>query len=445
MPKARSIITLAFCGWSTCVSAACPSLSSFYPEKLESPDSLPAWEGVRIKLSENFSQCLLSSEYFALLGAAQLNSDHLPEAMESLERALLLDPDNGAALIDYADALLQDGQLFAAIEANAMLLEREDVPNILLSQISQRHRDWSALTQQTSWQLDLLGGYDNNLNGAPDEDLITLTLSGEPILLSLSEEFQAAQGPFLNASLVARHRRLTPNAQHSFQGQVRGRLSENTASDVLQVAGRYSRLVGKGSVSRQWGGGINRLLFSGRPLFTGTDARYRFQFAGAGQCRPYLSGALQHQIWHEQRRLDGVEVKASFGASCPLAGDVAQRIKIEGSALHNAERNADRLGGNREGWQLLAEWQMALTRGVVSAQVTHTRLLDGRGFSPLLQNNARRDMKRSSILVQYREAIAWLGGNTQLVINFYHQDQNSNLGLFETEDTSFEVGFSWEF
>lgn len=445
MLKALSIITLALSGWSTCVSAACPSLGSFYPEKLESPDSLPAWEGIRIKLSEIFGQCLLSSEYFALLGAAQLNSERLPEAIESLERALLLDPDNGAALVDYADALLQDGQLFAAIEANAMLLGREDVPNILLSQISQRQRDWSALTRQTRWQLDLLGGYDNNLNGAPDEDLITLTLSGEPILLSLSEEFQAAQGPFLNARLVAWHRRLAPNAQHSFQGQVRGRLSEDTASDVLQVAGRYSRLVGEGSVSRQWGGGINRLLFSGRPLFTGTDARHRFQFGGAGQCRPYLTGALQHQIWHEQRRLDGAEVKASFGASCLLAGDAAQRINLEGSALHNAELNADRLGGDREGWQILGEWQVALDRGVISTQITHTRLLDDRGFSPLLENNARRVVERSSILFQYREAIAWLGENTQLVINLFHQEQNSNIGLFETEDTSFEVGFRWQF
>jgi len=143
--------------------------------------------------------------------------------------------------------------------------------------------------------------------------------------------------------------------------------------------------------------------------------------------------------------LDGVEVKASFGASCPLAGNATQLINLEGSALHNAELNDDRLGGSREGWQQLAEWQMALNRGVVSAQITHTRLLDGRGFSPLLDNNARRDVERSSILIQYREAIAWLGEDTQLVMNFYHQDQNSNLGLFETEDTSFEIGLSWQF
>lgn len=445
MPKSLSIITLICCGWSSWASAACPSMSAFYPETLDSPDSPAAWEGIREQLNGLSSQCLLSSEYFALLGAAQLNSGRLPEAMESLERALLLDPDNGAALIDYADALLLGGQLFAAIEVNEMILGREDVPTNLLSRIRQRQRDWVALIQQTSWQLDLLGGFDDNLNGAPDEDLVTLTLSGQPILLSLNEEFQAEQGPFMNARLVARHRRLAPGAQHSFLGQVRGRLSEDTASDVLQVAGRYSRLVGEGSISRQWGAGINGLLFSGRPLFTGTDARYRFQLGGAGECRPYLSGALQHQIWHEQRRLDGVEVKASFGASCPLAGNAAQLINLEGSALHNAELNDDRLGGSREGWQLLAEWQMALNRGVVSAQITHTRLLDGRGFSPLLNNNARRDVERSSILIQYREAIAWLGEDTQLVMNFYHQDQNSNLGLFETEDTSFEIGLSWQF
>ena len=425
--------------------AVCPALTAFYPENLNVKDSQSAWEVISIQLSEIFSGCLESSEYFALLGAAQLNTGRLPEAIESLERALLLDPDNGAALIDYADALLSDGQLFAAIEVNGMVLEREDVPQTLLPRIRQRQREWAALVRQTNWQLDLLGGFDSNLNGAPDEELIALTLSGEPILLALNETFRAEQGPLLNARLIARHRRLAPGSQQSFLGQIRGRLSEDSASDVVQLAGRYNKLVSSGSSSRQWGAGINHLSFSGRPLFTGTDARYRFQFGGVGKCQPYVGSALQHQIWHEQRRLDGVELKASFGASCPLTGSAERRINIEGSALFNAELNDDRLGGNREGWQLLAEWQTAVRRGVLSAQITHTRLLDSRGFSPFLANNARRDVERSAFLIQYREAINWFGEDTQLLVNLFHQDQNSNLGLFETEDTSFEIGVSWRF
>ena len=140
------------------------------------------------------------------------------------------------------------------------------------AQISQRQRDWSNLISQTSWQLDLLGGYDNNLNGAPDEEVIQLTLSGEPIYLSLNEEFRAVQGPFVNINVMAQHRRLAPDAQHSFLGQIRGRVSEDNASDVVQVAGRYNALISRGGRNSQFGAGLNHLLFSGRPLFTGADA-----------------------------------------------------------------------------------------------------------------------------------------------------------------------------
>ena len=37
-------------------------------------------------------------------------------------------------------------------------------------------------------------------------------------------------------------------------------------------------------------------------------------------------GALQHRIWHEQRRLDGIEIKAGISASCPLGGRPAHQI-----------------------------------------------------------------------------------------------------------------------
>jgi len=48
-------------------------------------------------------------------------------------------------------------------------------------------------------------------------------------------------------------------------------------------------------------------------------------------------------------------------------------------------------------------------------------------------------------LIQYREKLDFLARGLELVANLYHQDQRSNLGLFETIDTSIEVGLSWRF
>src|SRR5690606_36143520 len=102
-------------------SAACPPLESYYPVTAND------WFGVTPQLEAMMSECLDSAEYFALLGAAQLNTGAIADSLESLERALLIDPMHGAALTDYAQALFVAGQLFPALEINRSLLQRSDL------------------------------------------------------------------------------------------------------------------------------------------------------------------------------------------------------------------------------------------------------------------------------------------------------------------------------
>jgi tetratricopeptide (TPR) repeat protein len=426
-------------GLSSAAYGVCPPLAPFQNTEED------AWESTRQSLAEIFDQCLLSSEYFSLLGAAQLNTGRLVDAMESLERALLLDPDNGAALIDYSEALLEDGQLFAAIEVNQLLLARTDAPPGLKQQIESRQREWSALTRQTDWQIDLLGGYDSNLNGAPDAETVALTLSGEPILLKLNETYQAIEGPYLNARVAALHSRLGPEHQDTLFGQVRGRWSDDSSSDVKQFSGRYTRRGSPLPEIGQLSVGLNHLVFLGNSLFTGTDASYRGGLATIGTCSTNLSAALQQQRWQQQRRLDGIEMKAGVEASCPLGTTIGQEITLGASLLNNLALNDNRLGGNRDGWQATAGWRAASSQRVITAQVNFTSILDGRGFSSLLENNARRRVQRGSVLIQYRERLEFLARGLELVANLYHQDQRSNIGLFDTIDTSIEVGLSWRF
>ena len=418
---------------------ACPDLTRF----LSGPGEKSDWSVIGEELEPLFDQCLLSSPYFALRGAAQLNTGRLSEAIESLERALLLDPDNGAAMVDYAQALLEDGQLFAAIEANRLALTREDAPERLISQLQERQRDWGSLTRQTNYQIDLVGGFDDNLNGGPTEDLISLTLAGEPILLTLSQSLRAASGPFGNMRALVRHRQLAPGRQHDFLGQVSGRLSEDTASDILQMTARYGQTVAAMQNSWQLGLGVNHLAFGGNSLFTGVDTRFRYQLRQGDRCRPFVAGELQHQTWHGQSQLNGVESKLSVGGDCAVAGRPNQRLGLEGSVLYNAAMNGSRLGGDRAGWQFRAQWQVAVAGALISTQLDHTTLEDQRGYSQLLADNARRRVSRNSVLVQYRRRLS--AADTDLLINLYHQDQSSSLELFRTEDTSIELGISWTF
>ncbi|MEX0619740.1 MAG: tetratricopeptide repeat protein [Pseudohongiellaceae bacterium] len=416
---------------------ACPDLTPYYPG--DNPD----WPTLEREMAGLMPQCLENGEYFALFGAAQLNSGSIDAASESLERALLLQPDHGGAQIDYAEALYLQGQLFSALEMNRQLLARDDLPADLQPLIRQRQRNWQGQTRQRGFQADLLAGYDDNLNGAPDPDTITLTLSGEPVLLELNPEYRPISGPYLNLRMAARYRQLAPQHQHNWLVEARGRISEDTESDLVQLGGQYAFIRPGRRHSWQLNTGVNHLAFGGNPLFTAVDARTRFQPRSGRTCRPYLGLAAQHQHFHHQRNLNALESKASAGLTCPFNNGMgSQLLSAEFSLLNNAALNNGRAGGSRDGWQVNADWQMTLSGGVLLTQLSHTELDDRDGYSPLLADGAERWLTRSYALIQYRWPVS---SRTDLLVNFYHQYQRSNIELFQSTDTSVELGFGFSF
>ncbi|MDA1370921.1 MAG: tetratricopeptide repeat protein [Proteobacteria bacterium] len=442
--------TFVFTG--SAAAQSCPELVSYYPG--ESPN----WPELAADLASVMPQCLDSSEFFALLGAAQLNSGLRAQAFESLERALLLNPDNGAAMVDYAQALYQEGQLFTAMELNAQLLQREDLPTGLESMLQARQQQWQSMTRQTSFQGDLMLGYDDNLNGAPDPSQITLTLSGESVLLALNPEFRPVSGPYLNIGLGARHRQLMPEHQQSWSAQLRGRISEDTDSDLLQLDGRYAFIRPRRDRSWQVDGAVRNLFFGGSALFTASEVRARYSTASAFACKPYYDLILQHQLFHDQSHLNALDSRASVGLSCPLNGSLtglisdvtglsggAQRLNLELGALNSQAIKTTRPGGDRQGWQFTADWEYRFSMGTFRALLNHTELDDRKTYSPLLINGAERWLKRSYVLFQYRQPIDFYGNTADLVVNLYRQRQRSNIELFETNDSTFEIGLSFAF
>lgn len=421
--------------------ASCPDLSPFYG--IEGTDN---WSELESQLAAIKLNCLDSTEFFALHGAAQLYSGKVLESLESLERALLLDPNNGSAQIDYAQALFQQGQLFMALEVNERLLVREDLPESLQPALRERQDAWRALTRQRSFQLDALGGYDNNLNGAPSPDQIVLTLSGEAIPLALDSDFRPIHGPYLNLRGSGRYRTLSADHQQNWASEVRARTSEDSGSNLIQFTGRYSFIKPEDDHSWQINSGISHLNFGGSGLFSGVDSSVRYQSSSKYRCKPYYDLAFQYQHYHQQDFLNGVESKLSTGLNCPLGpASGNQRVSLEAGLLDNQALRSARLGGDRRGWQLKADWQMPVGRGLVRAQANHIRFDDIDGYSELIANGAERQLERSFLLVQYRRPLGLLGSNSSLLVNLYRQIQTSNIEFFRTANTSAEIGLSWSF
>ena len=443
--------------------ANCPALTPFYPGAYFSkegdsspgknsavaatPESRQQWQRLASELVPLQSSCLRSSEYYALLGAAQLNAGTVDLAAEALERALLLDAGNGAAQIDYAEVLLRLGQLSPALQLNAVLEAREDLPEELRQSIVQRGTQWRGLTKQNSVQIDASGGFDSNLNGAPDSGQLTLTLSGEPVVLNLTEDFQPVEGAFSNLRASTRALTLTEAGRRSWDHEVRARVSEDPQSDLLQFSSQFSGATATRRRSVLFEAGASSIFFGGSSLYTATQARLRVQSNTSKRCAPVYELASQYQRFHAQPALDAWESKATVGLNCvkgrSTAADVVQRYGIDASYIVSKALSANRPGDDRDGFQLSARYQRPLLRGELLAQATVTHLKDENTYSALLAGGDERWQRRNQVLIQHRTPFV-LGAKPALfTVGLFYQTQASNIALFDMDDASFELGVSF--
>jgi hypothetical protein len=294
-----------------------------------------------------------------------------------------------------------------------------------------------------------MAGYDINLNGAPSPDQITLTLSGDSVVLPLSEQYQPIEGGYANMRLSGRYRQLAPAHQHNVSVDLRGRVSKDQDSDLLQLDTRYAFIKPEQNRSWQLNTGMSHLFFGGSPLYTATEAGGRYVFPASfnmtsfDSCKPFTSIASQHQLFHNQSRLNAIESKLSIGLNCQLqVNSNRQQLVPEFSILNNDPIKEGRPGASRHGWQLNVDWELQVHKGTITAQLNHTQMQDSDGYSPLLANDAERWLKRSYVLIQYRQEI---NASTTLLLNSYLQHQRSNLELFRSRDSSVEIGLSHRF
>ena len=69
-------------------------------------------------------------------------------------------------------------------------------------------------------------------------------------------------------------------------------------------------------------------------------------------------------------------------------------------------------------------------------------LNDDEGYSSILANGASRWQERNQVLIQHRTPLRVGNKNALFMVNLYHQDQASNIELFELTDTAIELGIS---
>ena len=422
------------------VASECPDLSGFYDRGDEEISSLEA------ELSSLSDQCADSAEFFALLGATQIRIGDLLQANESLELALLLDPQNGSALFDYAELLNQQGQTLNAIELIEQLLTREDLPLALEELIIERLGFWRRLTTDQILGLGISLGYDSNLNSAPTDDSLALTLSGRSVVLDVAPEFQATSGGYSRLEANGLRRTGSSDFVSTIYGGVSGKFSDLSSNELLQASTRFS-FAEAGDLPR-WNIelGLDYLNYGGNSIYGSPTVRGSYVIGRVRGCGIMSTAALQYQHFYMPRILSGFEGSLGMATVCEIPGGSGnERFGLEVGVIHNRARYEDRLGQDRDGWRINMVWQQNLGGGTASLQYTHSELDDEAGYSPLFDNGVKRSESLNSLNFRYIYALDSFIANANFVARVAYYDQHSSVSLFRTRGTVAEITLNWAF
>jgi hypothetical protein len=416
----------------------CPTLQAYYPNT--TPVSASAWAARLPAIEALLENCLTSAEYFALLGAARLNTGQVPQALEALERALLLDPQHGAAQIDYAEGLFLVGQLFPALELNGTLLNRSDLPAQLQPMLAARQRFWQRQTFTQKYLVETTVGYDSNLNGAPTKRDITLTQGGTPVSLTLDAQYQRVEGAFANVRLGGYWQQQAATHSHALLATARFRGADQSVTDLAQADWRYSFTLPSQHHWWEFSAGGSYLSFGGSGLYSVLEGRARLQWGVRQTCQPGVEAGVQQLHYYGQRVIDGVEARLSASYNCTLNDQ--QRFVVEAGGVQNQAQHPERPGGDRQGWNVRLGWQYQLGKHQFGAEASLAQLKDERGYSPLLNSGAVRNVRNQSLALRYQWTFDKGGA---AVLNISQQKQRSNLQPFTNSGAVVEVGLLLDF
>ena len=438
--KITKALTAFFFIAPAALEAFCPDLAQYYPLIDDNPVALES------NLFELTSECSDNSEYFALLGSVQLSLGKVLVSRENLELALLINPENGSALIDYAETFFELGEIFTAIDLNLRLLERDDLPAGLRESIAERGMRWRSVTRNTRYRVSALAGYDNNLNSAPFSRQLALTLSGESVLLAVSPNFRPLSGEYSNLIFGGEHTRTGPGRNIRIAGETRGRFGTDHRHNILQANAQVG--ISEAGERGRWALQVDtaQLNYGGNSIFTSTTLRASLRAGRAFNCEVFPRLAVQYQSFRIQRILGGIETSLGAGLDCSdTFGVRGSRFGVELLGLNNKPTKTERLGGDRDGWQFNLMWQAPLGRGTLSAQYSRTELNDELGYSPIFKDGARRREALDSAYLSYSVPVETLGPGVRFIANAYFREQRNTIALFRVEGATAEVGLSFEF
>ncbi|WP_055461731.1 tetratricopeptide repeat protein [Marinomonas fungiae] len=407
----------------------------YVPVSVPSSPTTQQWREINHLLSPQLENCLQSSDYFSLYGASLLYLGDVKMAIEMLERSLLIDPNNGSAQVDYAQALYQSGQLLSALQINAQAIEQASIPPLLKEVLKQRQDLWES--QKYLWrnQFSYLYGHSSNLNNATYIDDYELTVLGFDFPVNLSDSYRQKSGNYHYFRLFSQHYSLLTEGVSALSFSAQTRDSNLNKSDTDEFTIAYERNIEKLHFSYHWELEAEHVRLGDEGLYSSFGGSYTLTPRNSIS---YLRLESSHTHFNSDHTLDDVSFMLEPGI---LLSDESVRWGANlGLGINSALE--DRPGADRNIKQLETFLDLPLLTGRLTTKLSITKTEDNEGYHPWLANNTPRNTKAWAANIQYLYPIS---KDLTVHASYYYRDQESNIDLFNTKNESIDLGFTYKF
>lgn len=363
-----------------------------------------------------------SPEELVKHGQALNHQSRFAEAAELLEQALMINPSVRGGKAAYQAAL-----------------------NGLLGDEGSTGSNW-AIKPTKKWlvskQINIKVGASSNLNSAPSNSVIPLTIGGETIKLKLAADETEKAGQAIDLSLsIAARKQINKKEFAVLSAQLQQKKATQTGFTSYQW----------GQLAATWG----RNLASKHQIIGGIS----IDVLNYQQQKPYyiVQGALRHRFlqWHQCSQQYGVDVqrqgqqdnKALDGR---FAGAVSSISCHQKNAVYTAQVSAgkdwavgSRLGGDQKIKKVQFQYDLRLSNNSndkLKAMLSYYEQKDKKGYNSLLNNGSRRKVQRVNALLEYQKPLKIAGNDWVGYINIRRVTQHSNIALFETNTKELWLG-----
>jgi len=366
-----------------------------------------------------------------LLNAAQ----RFTEAAERLEGALLYDPARWQVQLDFLIALEGLGD-FASVESVAAELAEQPAAQAWLAEKKKRHDP-----RKTVWFdnernfVGLSAGYDNNLLGATRYSTLNLTFPSTEIPVEIDKSERQRGGRFLRVDIGrSGDLFLDKDVRWRYSLVASHSASIDYASGNLSHAGLRIERAPEGAQGLYAIGAVQY-------QYRGTRASTLQSFLGSGyenegsisslRCRMRWGGEFYSTHYPDSAVLDGRYVGVAAQGVCP-----GLQIQYQLRAGLDVPEESERPGGIQDHFGVRISHLTRLGNGWIANEFDYFHQVDRRGYSILLENNARRKLDRVIYRLEYR----WNRPRFAPYVGLEWMDQRSNLPLFEPRNWIVSLG-----